>query len=74
MFEDNDVVFRKLLSESIIEQFRDGRMYRRMSHRPVVKEGSVTRIRRVFDASAQEKVTEKAKNKRESGIIGNKIF
>ncbi|KMQ85547.1 retrotransposon domain containing protein [Lasius niger] len=58
LFDDYDAIINKWLAEEIIEkvpahQVNETGYY--LPHRPVIKEGSTTRIRPVFDASAKTK-------------------
>lgn len=59
LFNDYDDVFKEWLGDGIIEKVEEMGDYKKechyLPHRPVVKEGSTTRIRPVFDASAREK-------------------
>ena len=58
IYEDYDAIFKEWLAEGIIERVpteEQNNWGHYLPHRHVVKEGSTTRIRPVFDASAKER-------------------
>lgn len=58
LFDDYDAIINNWLNEEIIEKVPLQEISERgyyLPHRPVIKEGSTTRIRPVFDASARTK-------------------